>query len=365
MRPGRGSRPRTKLRPAHTDAVTGLVTTVDRGRYTCLVEGRTVIAMRARELHREQIVVGDRVDVVGDTSGAEGTLARVVRIAPRRSVLRRSADDTDPAERIVAANADALLIVVAAADPPPRTGFIDRCLVAAYADGMEALLLITKTDLADPGAWVERYSDLDLPIIRSGWAEPDGTDPGEVEIAAGALARIRTLLAGRMTALIGHSGVGKSTLVNALAGQRVALVADVAGTTRDHVGALVNLGGLVVRWVDTPGIDERISDGDAITLATQVIARADLIVHCIDPDDPGGALDPRLAPAIDRQTPVIRAGTRADLGEHRAGTDVRLSVTPKASRGLETLVGLARSALVPPAALADPTPWRFWDSINA
>ena len=178
-------------------------------------------------------------------------------------------------------------------------------------------------------------------------------------------AALSRLITPPIVAAVGRANVGKSTLVNALAGQRVALVADVAGTTRDHVGALVNLGGLVVRWVDTPGIDERISDGDAITLATQVIARADLIVHCIDPDDPGGALDPRLAPAIDRQTPVIRAGTRADLGEHRAGTDVRLSVTPKASRGLETLVGLARSALVPPAALADPTPWRFWDSINA
>ena len=74
----------------------------------------------------------------------------MVRIAPRRSVLRRSADDTDPIERAIVANADQLLIVTALADPPPRLRLIDRFLVAAYDAGLEPVLCLTKADLAGP-----------------------------------------------------------------------------------------------------------------------------------------------------------------------------------------------------------------------
>jgi len=124
IRPNRrGSRPRTKDRPAHLDAVSAFVVGVDRGRYRVLVgEGRDerpVTAMRARELTRTSIVVGDRVDLVGDTSGAEGSLARIVRIQDRATVLRRTADDTDPVERVIVANADQLVIVTALAPRAP------------------------------------------------------------------------------------------------------------------------------------------------------------------------------------------------------------------------------------------------------
>ncbi len=118
----RGSRARTKIRPKHDDAVAARVVTVDRGRFTTLVgEGtsdeREVTAMRARELGRTSIVVGDRVGLVGDTSGAPDTLARLVKVAERDSVLRRTADDTDAAERVIVANANQLVMVTAAADP--------------------------------------------------------------------------------------------------------------------------------------------------------------------------------------------------------------------------------------------------------
>jgi len=59
---------------------------------------RLVVAMRARELGRTPVVVGDQVDLVGDVSGTTDTLARIVRVAERSSVLRRTADDTDPFE---------------------------------------------------------------------------------------------------------------------------------------------------------------------------------------------------------------------------------------------------------------------------
>ena len=112
--------------------------TVDRGRWGCALgrdPDRVVTAMRARELGRTSIVVGDDVGLVGDLSGRADTLARIVRRGERRTVLRRTADDTDPTERVVVANADQLLIVVALADPPPRTGLVERTLIAAYAAG--------------------------------------------------------------------------------------------------------------------------------------------------------------------------------------------------------------------------------------
>ena len=93
IRSGRGSRPRTKTRPEHADAVTAMVVTVDRGRWGCVLDGdphRPVTAMRARELGRTPIVVGDEVDVVGDLSGRPDTLARIVRAGtPNRVAAHR------------------------------------------------------------------------------------------------------------------------------------------------------------------------------------------------------------------------------------------------------------------------------------
>ncbi len=207
VRPSKGTRARTKDRPPHIDAVEAMVLTVDRGRYTCLVaegsaEERSVMAMKARELTRGGIAVGDRVQLVGDLGGGPDSLARVVRVAPRRSTLRRTADDTDPIERVIVANADQLVVVTALANPEPRPRLIDRCLVAAYDAGLTPLLCLTKPDLAPPDALVEIYRDLDVPFV--------------VVQRGGDLGEIRGRLAGRTSVLVGHSGVGKSTLVNAL-----------------------------------------------------------------------------------------------------------------------------------------------------
>ncbi|MER7331488.1 MULTISPECIES: ribosome small subunit-dependent GTPase A [unclassified Micromonospora] len=167
----------------------------------------TVTAMRARELGRKSVVVGDRVGLVGDTSGTAGALARIVRIAERTSVLRRTAEDDATTaegrlERVVVANADQLVIVSALADPPPRTGFIDRCLVAAYDADIEPLLCLTKADLAGPEGVLGYYAELELPYVL---IRPDSD-----------LDALRSLLAGRISVMVGHSGVGKSTLVNRL-----------------------------------------------------------------------------------------------------------------------------------------------------
>lgn len=162
--------------------------------------------MRARELGRRSVAVGDRVALVGDVSGNPDRLARIVRIAERRSVLRRTADDDEAAvERVVVANADQLVIVSSLTDPPPRTGFIDRCLVAAYDAEIDPLLCLTKADLVDErpvAALRDYYAALELPYVL---CRPD--QPLDDLMAA---------LRGRMSVLVGHSGVGKSTLVNRL-----------------------------------------------------------------------------------------------------------------------------------------------------
>lgn len=248
----KGNRPRTKRRPAHADAVIARVLGVDRGRYAVLVdedgpEERRITATRARELRKQPIVTGDRARVVGDTSGAEGTLARIIGIEERTSLLRRSADDTDQVERIIVANADQMLIVVAAADPEPRERLVDRYLVAALDAGIRPLLVVTKTDLADPTAFLSHFEGLDLEVFTSA--------PGDVP-----LERIGAALVGHSTVFVGHSGVGKSTLVNALTGSERAIghVNVVTGRGRHTSSSTVSFryrGAGGAGWViDTPGV---------------------------------------------------------------------------------------------------------------
>jgi len=243
-RPRRRTRPRTKDRPNYDDAPVATVTTVDRGRYTlAMADGTLVTAMKSRPLGRQGVVVGDEVRVVGDVSGAPGSLARIVEVLDRRTVLRRTADDDDPIERVVVANADQLVVVTALADPPPRMGLIDRCLVAAFDAGLDPAVCLTKADLAPANEVLAQLAPLEVRVVTT----ERGAD----------LEAVRDLLRDRTSVLIGHSGVGKSTLVNALvpdADRATSHVNEVTGRGR-HTSTSAQIltlpfGG---RIVDTPG----------------------------------------------------------------------------------------------------------------
>lgn len=246
-RPRPTSRPRSKLRPDYPTSQPAMVIMVDRGRITCAPDAdpqRQIVAVKARELGRKAAVVGDRVWLHGDLSGTANSLARLVAIAPRRHEFRRTADDRDPAERVIVANAGQLGIVVAAAEPEPRAGLIDRCLVAAFDAGVEPFLAITKPDLACTADLIEMCQVLAVPSFVV-WRGSD-------------LAALRRQLSGQVTVLIGHSGVGKSTLVNALvpdADRDTGAVNTVTGRGRHTSTSVRALPLPGSGWIiDTPGV---------------------------------------------------------------------------------------------------------------
>ena len=242
----KGNKPRTKNRPEYKNAPIGMVTGVDKSRYHVLLDAdqRMVMATMGQEIRKAGAVVGDRVALSGDTSETAGALARIVRVEERKTLLRRSADDTDVVERVIVANADQMAIVIAAANPEPRTRLVDRYLAASYDAGLSPILIITKTDLQDPSEFLANFESLNIPVIQTRSDSPK-------------LEELHKLLAGHVTVTVGHSGVGKSTLVNELAphaDRATGVVNEVTGRGR-HTSSSARAISLGDGWIiDTPGV---------------------------------------------------------------------------------------------------------------
>jgi ribosome biogenesis GTPase len=231
--------------------------------------------MKARELGKNAIVVGDLIRLDGDISGTEGSLARAVEVLPRKNLLSRTVDDAGAFEKSVAANVDNLVVVVAAADPTPRHGFVDRCLVVAYDQGINPILVITKSDLADPKEFLESYEALEIPTFVL------SVKSGDIDT----LNALRNKLTGKKSVLIGHSGVGKSTLFNALLHHQARATGDVNVTTGRGRHTSSSAYALELQeggWIfDTPGVRsfglEHVDQSRVISAFEEL---AEIIVNC-------------------------------------------------------------------------------------
>jgi ribosome biogenesis GTPase len=187
-----------------------------------LIADREVEAPIATRLPGGPLVVGDRVDVRETDVDVV-----VVGIQPRATQLQRvTGTASRPRPRIVVANADLLLVVSSVVEPPLRPWMVDRYLVAAHAGGLDAAIVLTKTDIpydiAEVDAVAARYRDVGYAVLM-------GSAKG-AELAE----EIRRLVDRRVAALAGESGVGKSTLVRGLTGiqRAVGEVSDRARTGR-------------------------------------------------------------------------------------------------------------------------------------
>lgn len=241
----KGSRPRTKRRPNFDNAPVGMVLEVHLARYRVLLDsGIEVLATLAKDMRKDGCVTCDRVALDGDVSSDKGSLARIVRREPRSSQLTRTSEDGEGAEQTIVANADQLVIVMASENPEPRPRLVDRYLVAGYHAGLKPILVMTKCDLKDPDEFLENFRGFDLEIIKYRKDEPQ-------------IDRLASLLENHTTVFVGHSGVGKTTLINQLAPNyqrptgEVNLVTGRGKHTSSSAKAIHAHGGWLI---DTPGI---------------------------------------------------------------------------------------------------------------
>lgn len=231
-------------RSGATRRLTATVVRVSGPSATVLIDGVEREAVISPRLDGGPAVAGDEISVA-ERSGA----VVVEAVRPRRTLLSRGEFGTRNRERPLVANADLLVVVAAAADPPLKPRFVDRYLVAGELGGMDCAVVVTKTDRPhDAGLLAHAraiYEGIGYPVIAGTTFDPDF------------VARVRRLVDGRVAALAGHSGVGKSSLTQALTGveRAIGAVSRRAGTGRHtttdprliplpHGGALVDTAGV-------------------------------------------------------------------------------------------------------------------------
>ncbi|HEX6965877.1 MAG TPA: ribosome small subunit-dependent GTPase A [Gemmatimonadaceae bacterium] len=151
-----------------------------------------------------KLAVGDEVRIERDEHDRAWTVAEIL---PRRSRLARRAPGGAYGERVVAANIDQVVVVFAAAEPEPHPRMLDRFLVIAAANEIPARIVVNKSDLRDAAELRARFGEYErvgYPVHYTSVTKREGLDA------------LRNALAGRVSALTGPSGVGKSSLLNAI-----------------------------------------------------------------------------------------------------------------------------------------------------
>lgn len=247
QRPGKHkSRPRTKDRPSHKNSVTGIVITVDRGRFTVNLKNSNsfIYAIKARDLGRKGVVVGDSVELVGVNENNPENMARIIKVNERRNTLSKSSDDIDSNEKILVSNVDNVAIVTSTTNPDPNTRLIDRTIIAAKLAGAEPFIVATKTDLKNEVDLLKFYEPLNIKVIPIN--KTSNLDTLNFE------------LADKTTVFVGPSGVGKSSLVNRIvpeANRRTGDVNVVTGRGKHTSTSAYALSLNNTTWIiDTPGI---------------------------------------------------------------------------------------------------------------
>lgn len=222
-------------------------------------------------------------------------------------------------------------------------------------DDIEAAMLWTLSRAASPLA-----VDLLLAQPRR-WREAGAHEKKPDPEREAALAR---LIDPPLVVALGGANIGKSTLANALAGRGVSIVADEAGTTRDHVGVMLEVDGLVVRYMDTPGLRDApdATERESVSLSFTAAMGADLVLRCGDHASPPPVLPRELA-----AKPSIAVGLRGDLGPPCFHANAAVSLKDESHRraGAAQIAREIRRTLVPDSVLLNPAPWRFWPRRSA
>ena len=219
-----------------------------------LADRSLMLATLSGKLKGVKLVCGDRVRYspvpleVDQTFDPKLPQAQVIAVSPRRTLLKRGGGDDREPWQLVAANADELWICAAVVDPPLRPGLLERAQVLALAAGLSLRVIVTKRDRAskqDTLPELDPLREQDVPIHETAALKGEG------------IAELKALLGTRIAVLLGHSGVGKSTLVNTL---DPAAELRTGGLTKFGTGRQTTT---AARWlplegggtiIDTPGI---------------------------------------------------------------------------------------------------------------
>jgi len=155
------------------------------------------------------IAVGDIVDFELDHTSDKVT-GTIYKIHTRKNYIVRKSVNLSKQLHIIASNIDQVFLLITINNPPTTTSFIDRFLVTAEAYGIEAILVFNKIDTFDDATLDEQlflqhvYQEIGYRCLRISSTEKKGID------------KLKEIMLGKVSMFSGHSGVGKSTLVNAV-----------------------------------------------------------------------------------------------------------------------------------------------------